>query len=119
MPRAAAIFLAVLLPGLSVLACLDVAVSPGTPLQWLFEFPFHGSRPERGTVPTKPREPAEAKALPGRTRAVRPRGTERVAAVPRTQNAMAFLLLVTTIALLTLINICLFPCLSCKLWRLS
>jgi HEAT repeat protein len=93
-PRAAVILLAVLIPTLSVIACLDVAVSPGTPMQWLFEFPFHGSRPERGTVPTRLR--SEEPATPARTRAVRPRQTERIAAVPRTRDAMAFARIITS-----------------------
>src|SRR5262245_31261664 len=77
------------------LADIDVAVSPGSPLEWLFEFPFYTARPERGAVPTRVSGPG-AEAPSGRTQVRRPRETERATVVPRVEGGMAFARIITS-----------------------
>ncbi len=80
-----------------LLACLDVAVSPGTPLEWLSEYPFHGPQPDRGSVPilTGPRRRDPKEHGHGRTMVVPRRTAEESFVVPQVQDAMSFARIIT------------------------
>ncbi len=77
-------------------ACLDVAVSPGTPLEWLSEYPFYGPQPERGSVPIYTgRKPSDSSARK-RTVVREPKEPTGALAIPNLQDAMSFARIITS-----------------------